>query len=89
MAVVARTGGLADTVIDANEAAVSMGVATGYQFDAVTSRSLLQAVGRAIDGFSRPRQWRTMQRQGMKADFSWTRSGKRYADLYRQLVAAV
>lgn len=85
--VVARTGGLADTVIDANEAAVSMGVATGYQFDSVTSRSLLQAVGRAIDGFSRPMQWRTMQRQGMKADFSWTRSGKRYADLYRHLLA--
>ena len=87
--VVARTGGLADTVIDANEAAVSMGVATGYQFDAVTNRSLVQAVGRAIDGFSRTRQWRTMQRQGMKADFSWTRSGKRYADLYRQLAAGI
>ena len=30
--VVARTGGLADTVIDANEAAVAAGVATGIQF---------------------------------------------------------
>ena len=29
---VARTGGLADTVVDANEAAVSAGVATGIQF---------------------------------------------------------
>ena len=30
--VVARTGGLADTVIDANEAALAAGVATGFQF---------------------------------------------------------
>jgi starch synthase len=30
--IVARTGGLADTVIDANEAAVAAGVATGFQF---------------------------------------------------------
>ena len=30
--VVARTGGLADTVIDANEAAIAAGVATGFQF---------------------------------------------------------
>ena len=30
--VVARTGGLADTIIDANEAAISAGVATGFQF---------------------------------------------------------
>jgi len=85
--VVARTGGLSDTVIDANEAALSMGVATGYQFDGVTRGALLHALSRAIDGFSRPREWRAMQRQGMKADFSWTRSGKRYADLYRQLLA--
>lgn len=84
--VVARTGGLADTVVDANEAAVSMGVATGYQFDDLMRGSLLHAIGRAVDGFSRPREWRAMQRQGMKTDFSWTRSGARYADLYSQLI---
>ena len=33
--VVARTGGLADTVIDANDAALAAGVATGIQFDGV------------------------------------------------------
>ena len=35
--VVARTGGLADTVIDANEAALAAGVATGFQFAPVTA----------------------------------------------------
>ena len=33
--VVARIGGLADTVIDANDAALSAGVATGFQFSPV------------------------------------------------------
>ena len=38
--VVARTGGLADTVIDANDAALSLGVATGLQFAPVDGGSL-------------------------------------------------
>ena len=38
--VVARTGGLADTVIDANEAALTAGVATGFQFDAECADAL-------------------------------------------------
>ena len=31
--IVARTGGLADTVIDANEAAIAAGAATGFLFE--------------------------------------------------------
>ena len=37
---VARTGGLADTVIDANEAALAAGVATGFQFDTESADAL-------------------------------------------------
>ena len=37
--VVARTGGLADTVIDANDAALAAGVATGIQFSPVSRRA--------------------------------------------------
>jgi len=83
--VVSRTGGLADTVIDANDAALAAGVATGIQFDGVTRENLARALTRAVDIFSRPKQWRILQRQGMKADVSWTRSGKMYAELYEQL----
>ena len=36
--VVARVGGLADTVVDANEMAIATGVATGVQFSPVTAR---------------------------------------------------
>jgi starch synthase len=43
--VVARTGGLADTVIDANPAALTGGVATGIQFNGV-NYALADAVSR-------------------------------------------
>ncbi|MEP9385669.1 glycogen synthase GlgA [Mesorhizobium sp. KR9-304] len=85
--VVARTGGLADTVIDANEAALSAGVATGFQFDPESSDALLDAVKRAIAVHTDRAAWSTMQRQGMKADVSWDRSAAKYIELYRSLVA--
>ena len=46
--VVARTGGLADTVIDANEAAVAAGVATGFQFAPANADAFMQAIRRVV-----------------------------------------
>ncbi|MBN9554916.1 MAG: glycogen synthase GlgA [Alphaproteobacteria bacterium] len=83
--VVARTGGLADTVIDANVAALGQGVATGVQFGRVDYHSLASAIGRTIALYRDERAWRTLQRNGMACDFSWSRSGAAYADLYRKL----
>ena len=84
--VVARTGGLADTVIDANEAALAAGVATGIVHDGVTPDSLGRALARAVALHAQPTVWSTLQRNGMRADFSWARSGLRYAQLYRSLM---
>lgn len=84
--VVARTGGLADTVIDANLAALDAGVATGVQFDGISYAALGAAIARAVALYAQPETWRSLQRNGMKSDFSWIRSGKAYADLYSQLV---
>jgi starch synthase len=84
--VVARTGGLADTVIDANPAALQAGVATGIQFDGVDFHALTAALNRTAALFRQPQQWRALQRNGMKCDFSWSSSGKAYADLYAQIV---
>lgn len=84
--VVARTGGLADTVIDANLAALDACVATGIQFDGISYATLSAAIGRAVALYHQPEAWRALQRNGMKADFSWSRSGRAYADLYTQLV---
>jgi starch synthase len=83
--IVARTGGLADTVIDANEAALAAGVATGFQIETATPDRLARAIGRAAALYRQPDAWSAMQRQGMAADYSWARSGLRYAELYRTL----
>jgi starch synthase len=85
--VVARTGGLADTVIDANLAAREAGAATGVQFSGVDYRTLASAVSLTVTLYHQPDVWKAIQRNGMKADFSWKNSGKAYAELYRGLVA--
>ncbi|HET8701903.1 MAG TPA: glycogen synthase GlgA, partial [Nitrococcus sp.] len=82
--VVARIGGLADTVIDANTAALNAGVATGVQFSPVDADGLRGAIRRAVALF-RSRDWAVMQRRGMRADVSWNRSAASYAELYRTL----
>ncbi len=84
--VVARIGGLADTVIDANEAAVNAGVATGLHFAPSDPLALHGAITRAIALHKARPTWAAMQRAGMKADFSWTHSAARYAALFRQLI---
>ncbi|MBJ6122151.1 glycogen synthase GlgA [Sphingomonas mollis] len=84
--VVARTGGLADTVVDANEAALAAGVATGIVHDGVTPDALLHAIRRAIALHAQPDAWKRLQTNGMNADFSWRESGRRYARLYHDLM---
>lgn len=84
--VVSRTGGLADTVIDANPAGLRAGVATGLQMNAVTPNALMMAISRAVQLHADPATWTQLQKNGMKADFSWAASGAAYAALYRQLI---
>ena len=81
----ARTGGLADTVIDANEAALSAGVATGVVFEPGSPAALVEATRRLVRLHADGPAWKSMQKQGMKADVSWQRSAARYAALFRSL----
>ncbi|MBS3648208.1 glycogen synthase GlgA [Pseudaminobacter sp. 19-2017] len=85
--IVARTGGLADTVIDANQAAVSAGVATGLQFSPESGAALLHAVRRMCQLHANKAVWSTIQKQGMKSDVSWEGSAAKYAELYKSLLA--
>jgi starch synthase len=83
--VVARTGGLADTVIDANDAAIKAGAATGVQFSEITAEGLLEAVQKTVALYRQPEIWRRMQLAGMRADVGWQTSAAEYARLYRRL----
>ncbi len=84
--IAARTGGLSDTVIDANEAALGHGVATGFLFSPVDQSGLESALGTARDCFADPAVWRRLQENAMAQDVSWDRSAAAYARLYRELV---
>ncbi|KQX57654.1 MULTISPECIES: glycogen synthase GlgA [unclassified Ensifer] len=84
--VVARTGGLADTIIDANEAGLAAKVATGFQFTPVNADGLRLAIRRALRAYSEPKVWSKIQTQGMKSDVSWATSAERYVSLYSGLL---
>ena len=86
--IVARTGGLADTVIDANIAALNADAATGFQFTPVDAAPLAGAIRRATALMRDRAAWTALQRQGMKSDVSWDRSAAAYADLYASLLPA-
>ena len=83
--IVARVGGLADTVIDANDAALSAGVATGIQFAPPAASALAYALERAFALYADDAAMRRTRLNGMRADVSWRLPAKRYAALYRSL----
>ena len=82
---VARTGGLADTVIDANDAALRDGVATGFQFSTGSSAPLADAIDRACDAFADGKVWSSMVRRAMRHPVGWEDSAATYARLYAEL----
>jgi starch synthase len=85
--VVARTGGLADTVVDANEVALASRMGTGVMFSPVTADALMYALERTAAIWAEPGVWRKVQRRAMAVDVSWTRPAAQYATLFRSLVA--
>ena len=77
-----RTGGLADTVVDAGDPG-----GTGLMFDEFDSWSLWDALDRALKVYAQPVRWTDLQKNGMARDFSWSRSGREYASIYENAVA--
>ena len=83
--VVRRTGGLADTVVDAD---VEQGTGTGFVFGEYTGDALLDVVDRALTAYSLPSVWRKLMENGMGQDFSWAASAKKYERLYQAALAS-
>ncbi|MEM1049081.1 MAG: glycogen synthase GlgA [Pseudomonadota bacterium] len=79
---VARTGGLADTVIDANPAALLAGVATGFQFQPGSAEALAATVERAFHLHADAKTWRKMQSNAMNQPVGWDQSAQLYRRLY-------
>jgi starch synthase len=86
--VVSLTGGLADTIIPANDAGLMAGVATGLQFHPVEADALAAALTRLCDLYTDQRAWNRMQRRAMSHPVGWSASAPRYAALYESLAPA-
>jgi len=88
--VVRATGGLADTVVDATPANLAAGQATGFTFAVYSAQAFLDSVKRAVTLFrDQPDQWLTLQRIGMRQDWSWNRSAAAYESLYQSLITTM
>lgn len=85
--IVTRTGGLADTVIDANPMALAAHCATGIQVAPGQAEALAAGLRRALALFRDAPAWRAMQRRCMTTDVSWGPSALRYAELLKGLAA--
>jgi starch synthase len=76
------TGGLRDTICDNGDPWTS----SGFLFEKPQSEALEMTLRRAFQLYPKRRAWRAMQRNGMKQDFSWTRSAREYLKLYQEVV---
>jgi starch synthase len=80
---VRRTGGLADTIVDADH---DLARGNGFVFDEANSRALLEAAERASHAYRDVSRWHSLIDHGMSEDFSWSRSARRYAEEYVRAV---
>jgi starch synthase len=76
---VRKVGGLADTVVDFNEENQE---GTGFVFEEYSPIALLETIKRAIRLFGRKRTWYKIAKRGMRQDFSWENSARKYIRLY-------
>jgi starch synthase len=84
--IVARVGGLVDTVIDLTEN--GQRPATGLSFSPASQDAFDATLRRAAVLWNDAARWSAVQSNGMATDVSWSASARRYAGLYAELVAA-
>ena len=82
--IVRKTGGLADTIENANPA---KGTGNGFVFKEYDSREMLFAIKFACEVYRDKNVWEIMMLRGMRQDFSWDASAKKYIDLYKKAIA--
>lgn len=81
--VVRKTGGLADTIIDFVE---NPETGNGFVFEAYEGKAMLSALQNAVKTYSDTKTWKTIQKRGMQADFSWKAASMNYLELYSDII---
>jgi starch synthase len=84
--IVRATGGLADTVFDANYAQKPYNERNGYVFNDFNAQGLESALHRAIGlWYEFPMHFRELEVNGMRRDFSWNHPARHYLDIYEYI----
>ena len=74
------TGGLADTIRDADD---DPETGNGFTFATADTAAFVDAARRAISAYGDTARWVQIQRRGMLTDSSWAGPAARYEQLYR------
>lgn len=75
------TGGLVDTVFDAEDDSAEK--STGFVFEEYSSDALRDTIVRATQAYRKYRKWRPLMVNAMDQDFSWNTSATEYERLYQ------
>jgi len=81
--IVRKTGGLADTVVDADQSPNG----NGFVFEEYSSKELYRALERGIKAFGDKQRWRKLIQRAMRCDFSWGNSAREYVKLYKRVIS--
>jgi starch synthase len=77
--IVSPTGGLRDSVVDADDDEEQ---GSGFIMRSADAAGLAHAVVRAFNAYRNPERWHRIQRNGMTRRFGWEDSAAKYVDVY-------
>ncbi len=83
--IVRETGGLADTVIKYDEKTEE---GNGFVFKKHDAKEMIKEIKRALKIYEDKKSWVKIMKAGMKLDFSWDVSAKKYIDLYKTILSS-
>lgn len=84
--VVRRTGGLADTVTDVDEAPPG-DCGTGFVFSDASEGTVLHALSRMVKVYNEdPERWSQIRDNCMTKDYSWEKSAQSYVQVYSNIL---
>lgn len=81
--IVRETGGLADTVIRYDEKTEE---GNGFVFKKYEAEAMIKELKRSLKLFEDKKKWTKIMRNGMRMDFSWNASAKKYVELYKTIL---
>ena len=81
--IVRATGGLDDTVQNFNP---QTNEGNGFKFQDYRAAALLDKIREALYFYGKPELWKTIQKNGMSADNSWSAAAEKYINFYRELL---